>query len=122
MDEQDAISALAALAQDSRLRLFRLLVARGPEGFPAGEIARRLEVPHNTLSTQLGLLARAGLVTARRDGRSIIYAPDFTGIRALLGFLMEDCCGGARERCTPLLDAVLGDRTGAGPCDKDCQP
>lgn len=119
MDEQQAITALAALAQDSRLRLFRLLVATGPEGLPAGEIARRLEVPHNTLSTQLAVLARAGLATARRDGRSIIHAPDFTGIRALLGFLMEDCCGGTREACTPLLDALLADRCAASLCDKD---
>ncbi|MEQ8346713.1 MAG: helix-turn-helix domain-containing protein [Sneathiellaceae bacterium] len=107
MDETKAIAALAALAQDSRLRLFRLLVTAGPEGLPAGEIARRLAVPHNTLSSQLGMLSRAGLARSRRDGRSIIHAPDFDGIRALLGFLMKDCCGGTPECCNPLLEQIL---------------
>jgi ArsR family transcriptional regulator, arsenate/arsenite/antimonite-responsive transcriptional repressor len=107
MDMTSAIQALSALAQDTRLAAFRLLVAAGAEGLPAGEIARRLDVPHNTLSTHLALLARAGLVTVRRDGRAMIHAADLHGIRALLGFLLEDCCGGRPDLCAPLLDTAL---------------
>ena len=110
MDTRTAIAALGALAQDSRLSVFRLLVAHGADGLPAGEIARRLGAPHNTMSAHLGVLARAGLVRSRRDGRSIIYAADFAGLRALLGFLMEDCCKARAELCAPLLDAVLPTR------------
>ena len=109
MDIQSAITALAALAQDSRLRVFRLLVAHGRAGLAAGEIARVLGVPHNTMSAHLGVLARAGLVRSRRDGRSVIYAADFAGVRGLLGFLMEDCCRARAELCAPLLDAALPD-------------
>jgi ArsR family transcriptional regulator len=112
MDTNGAISALGALAQLSRLAVFRLLVTRGPDGLPAGEIARRLGAPHNTMSAHLGVLARAGLVRSRRQGRSIIYAADFAGLRALLRFLMEDCCKARAEQCAPLLDAVLPD-----PCE-----
>ncbi|MFC3225742.1 ArsR/SmtB family transcription factor [Marinibaculum pumilum] len=117
MDETDALDALAALSQESRLRLFRLLVTCGPDGLPAGEIARRMDVPHNTLSSQLGQLSRAGLTRARREGRSVIYAPDFDGIRALLGFLMKDCCGGPAEQCNALLDRFL-----RPDCTTHCQP
>jgi DNA-binding transcriptional ArsR family regulator len=106
MDDTRAIAALGALAQESRLKVFRLLTGRGERGMAAGEIARRLGVPHNTLSTHLGLLSQAGLVRARRDGRSIIYSMDLAGVRALLGFLMQDCCNGRPEVCAPLLDAV----------------
>lgn len=109
MDENAAIAALSALAQDSRLKVFRLLVTHGARGLPAGEIARRLGAPHNTMSAHLGVLARAGLVRSRRAGRSIIYAADFAGLRALLGFLMEDCCRARAELCAPLLDAALPD-------------
>lgn len=106
MEITRAIAALSALAQESRLKVFRLLIARGDGGMAAGEIARRLKVPHNTLSTHLGLLSQAGLVRSRRDGRSIVYATHLPGIRALLGFLMRDCCNGRPEVCAPLLDAV----------------
>ena len=107
MDINSALRAFGALAQESRLRVFRLLVEHGDTGLPAGTIARALGVPHNTMSSHLGILAQAGLVQARRDGRSIIYAVDFAGTRALLGFLTQDCCKGRPEICIPLLDAVL---------------
>ena len=98
---------MGALGQETRLRAFRLLVEAGEEGVPAGEIARRLDVPHNTMSSHLALLTRAGLIRSRRESRSIIYTADFAGIRALLAFLVQDCCRGRPEACGPLLDAVL---------------
>jgi DNA-binding transcriptional ArsR family regulator len=102
-----AIDALAALAQESRLRAFRLLVKCGPEGMAAGEIARALKVPHNTLSSHLAVLVQAGLVRSRKEGRSVIYTPDLDGTRGLLSFLMEDCCRGRPEVCAPLIACVL---------------
>ena len=107
MDISTTVKALGALAQESRLRAFRLLVNSGPDGIAAGEIARRLEIPHNTLSSHLAILCNAGLVTSRRESRSIIYRVDFDGTRALLAFLMEDCCQGQPELCSPLLDSLL---------------
>ena len=103
MDTTQALTALAALAQESRLAAFRLLVAAGPDGLAAGEIARRLGVPHNTLSSHLNLLASARLVRSRRDGRSILYSLDLDGTRALLDFLVRDCCEGRPDLCGPLL-------------------
>ena len=107
MDISTTVKALGALAQESRLRAFRLLVNSGPDGIAAGEIARRLEIPHNTLSSHLAILCNAGLVTSRRESRSIIYRVNFDGTRALLAFLMEDCCQGQPELCSPLLDSLL---------------
>lgn len=107
MDMNAAIKALGALAQESRLAAFRLLVRAGDEGLPAGEIARALGIPHNTLSTHLATLAHGGLVSSRREGRSVIYSVDFDGTRSLLAFLLEDCCRGAPEVCNPALDSVL---------------
>jgi len=107
MDINETLKALGALAQESRLQAFRLLVRSGTDGLPAGDIARALDVPHNTMSTHLSILANAGLIRARRDGRSIIYRVDFDGTRALLAFLMEDCCQGRPEICAPALDSVL---------------
>src|ERR1700704_5253297 len=104
MEISDATRRLSALAQESRLEVFRLLVKAGPEGMAAGEIARTLRVPANTLSAQLLLLANAKLIAARRDGRSIIYAVNFASIRDLLVFLTEDCCGGNPQVCAPLAD------------------
>jgi DNA-binding transcriptional ArsR family regulator len=104
MESNDAIKRLSALAQDARLAVFRLLVKAGPEGLAAGEIARQLDVPANTLSAQLLLLANAQLVRARRDGRSIIYSINFESMRDLLVFLTEDCCGGRAEVCAPLAE------------------
>ncbi|MFD1189979.1 ArsR/SmtB family transcription factor [Phenylobacterium conjunctum] len=106
MEIKTAVASLAALALEGRLSIFRLLVQAGPEGLPAGEIARRLESLPNTLSANLNVLSNAGLVASRRDGRSIIYTANYEAMRDLLGFLMEDCCGGAPEICAPLAEAV----------------
>jgi len=101
-----AVKRLSALAQDSRLAVFRLLVKTGREGVSAGDIARALEITPNTLSAQLNLLANAGLITSRRYGRSIIYAADYDGMSELLLYLMEDCCQGRPEVCAPLAQAA----------------
>jgi ArsR family transcriptional regulator, arsenate/arsenite/antimonite-responsive transcriptional repressor len=97
-----AVEALSALAHEGRLGVFRLLVRAGKSGLPAGEIAKKLSVLPNTLSANLAVLAHAGLVSSRREGRSIIYAADYERMRALLGFLMEDCCNSDAEICGPL--------------------
>lgn len=102
MESTIAIEALSALAHQARLAVFRLLVRAGAEGVPAGEIARRLDTPANTMSTQLAILTRAGLIRSRRESRSIIYTADYAQITALLGFLMEDCCQGRPEICAPI--------------------
>lgn len=107
MDMSNAIAALGAMAQEGRLRVFRLLMAYGPEGLPAGEVARRLDVAHNTLSSQFAVLCQAGLLQSRRNGRSIIYSVDLAGMRALLSYLVEDCCQGRPEVCGPLLEAAI---------------
>ena len=91
--------AFAALANDLRLRVFRLLVERGPEGLPAGQIALRLEVPASTLSTHLAQLERAGLLRSWREQQRVLYAVDDEGTRNLVGFLVNDCCGGQPELC-----------------------
>jgi DNA-binding transcriptional ArsR family regulator len=95
MEKTDAVAALAALAQDNRLDVFRLLVQAGPEGMPAGAVASALDLAPNTLTFHFDRLRTAGLVTVRRDGRSMIYAARFDKMNALLGFLTENCCGGA---------------------------
>lgn len=107
MDISNAVTALGALAQESRLATFRLLVRAGEAGLPAGDIARRLGVPHNTLSSHLACLARSGLVTSERQSRRIIYRVDFAGTRELLAFLLEDCCRGQPEVCSPAIESVL---------------
>ena len=107
MDVITATKALTALGQESRLRAFRLLIERGSKGMPAGDIARKLKVPHNTLSAHLSILSNAGLVRSQRAGRSIIYGIDFDGMRDLLAFLMEDCCRGKPELCAPVLDRLV---------------
>ncbi|WP_137388445.1 ArsR/SmtB family transcription factor [Rhodoligotrophos defluvii] len=106
MDTEHAITAFAALAQPTRLEVFRLLVAREPTGMPAGEIARRLSVPHNTMSTHLAILARAGLVEAHRQSRSIIYRARLDVVQKLIAYLVNDCCGGRPEVCRPLVAAL----------------
>jgi DNA-binding transcriptional ArsR family regulator len=103
MEIGTAIRRLSAIAQDARLEVFRLLIKAGPDGMAAGEIARKLDTPANTLSAQLLVLSNAGLLHAQRQGRSIIYAIDFDAVRELLAFLMEDCCGGRAEVCAPLI-------------------
>ena len=107
MDIKEAVQALTALAQASRLAAFQLLVRAGEPGLPAGDIARALDVPHNTLSTHLSTLTQGGLLRSRRESRRIIYSVDFHGTRALLAFLLEDCCQGAPDVCSPAIDSVL---------------
>ena len=102
MDTQNAVKRLSALAQDSRLEVFRLLVKAGRKGMAAGKIARSLSTAANTMSQQLLVLSNAGLIRAQRDGRSIIYAADFDAMSGLLVFLTEDCCEGRPEVCAPL--------------------
>src|ERR1700716_90230 len=99
MEKTDAVTALAALAQDNRLDVFRLLVQAGPDGMPAGAVAEALGLAPNTLTFHFDRLRIAGLVTVRREGRSMIYAAQFDTMNALLGFLTENCCSGAR--CAP---------------------
>jgi DNA-binding transcriptional ArsR family regulator len=106
MESITAIRRLSALAQESRLAVFRLLIQAGRDGVPAGDIARTLEIPANTLSAQLSILANAGLIGSRREGRSIIYTADFDGMSELLVYLMEDCCGGRPEVCAPLAEVA----------------
>ena len=101
-----AIEALGALAQPTRLETFRLLVRREPDGIAAGEIARLVEVPQNTMSAHLAVLARAGLVRGERHSRSITYRADVERLRELVLFLMNDCCGGRPELCLPLVEAL----------------
>ena len=103
MESDSAIAALGALAQGTRLDVFRLLVRHEPDGLAAGEIARQLNVPQNTMSAHLGILARAGLVRSDRHSRSIVYCADLDGLRALMLFLVKDCCAGSPELCAPLL-------------------
>ena len=99
MKKTDAVAALGALAQDNRLDVFRLLVQAGPKGMPAGAVADALDLAPNTLTFHFDRLRTAGLVSVRREGRSMIYAAQFKQMNALLGFLTENCCGGAP--CAP---------------------
>lgn len=103
MDEIKTIAALAALAQPTRLQTFRLLVTREPEGVPAGELARVIGVPQNTMSAHLATLAQAGLVTGERQSRSILYRADLNVFRAVALYLLKDCCGGNANLCAPLI-------------------
>ncbi|PTQ12052.1 transcriptional regulator [Sphingomonas oleivorans] len=103
MENESAIAALGALAQNTRLDSFRLLLRHEPDGLAAGEIARRLDVPQNTMSAHLAILARAGLVRSERHSRSIVYRADLDGLRGLMLFLIKDCCAGNAELCAPLL-------------------
>jgi DNA-binding transcriptional ArsR family regulator len=95
MNSPAAVEALGSLAQEHRLALFRLLVQAGAEGMPAGAIAHELGVPNSSLSFHLAHLTRAGLIRQRREGRSLIYNADYDAMNSLVGFLMENCCGGA---------------------------
>ena len=103
MDNSEAIGALAALAQTTRLDTFRLLVKKEPDGVPAGELARLMAVPQNTMSAHLAILARAGLVVGERHSRSIIYRADLSRFREVTVFLLKDCCGGRPDICAPLV-------------------
>ncbi|MBA2589891.1 MAG: helix-turn-helix transcriptional regulator [Alphaproteobacteria bacterium] len=102
METEIAVRKLSALAHEGRLAVFRALVKAGPGGVAAGDIARKLKTAANTMSAQLLMLSNAGLIRARREGRSIIYAVDFEQMSSLLLFLTQDCCGGRAEICAPL--------------------
>ena len=106
MDKEPVILSLAALAQSTRLDVFRLLVQHEPAGLPAGEIARHLAVPHNTMSSHLAILTRAGLVRSERHSRSIIYRASLDAVQGVVTFLLNDCCGGRPEVCAPVVAAV----------------
>ena len=106
MDMSDALASMAALAHEGRLSAYRLLVKAGPDGLAAGDIALRLDTQPSTMSAQLLVLSNAGLVHARREGRSIVYAADFGRMAALLKFLTEDCCDGRPEICAPLMTSM----------------
>ena len=112
MESKHAIEVFAALSQSTRLDTFRLLMEHEPEGLPAGEIARRLEVPQNTMSSHLGVLTRAGLIESERHSRSIVYRAVVDRVREIASFLVQDCCGGRPELCEPLVAEFT-------PC---CQP
>lgn len=106
MDNSGAIVSFAALSQPTRLDVFRLLVKAGAQGMLSGEIGERLDVRQNTMSANLAVLLNAGLVRNERQGRKIRYFADFDAMRGLLGFLMEDCCGGRPDLCQPVIDEI----------------
>lgn len=103
MDSDEAVNALAALAQRTRLDTFRLLVRHEPDGIAAGEVARLMGTPQNTMSAHLAILSRAGLVRGDRQSRSIIYRADLQRFRELSVYLIKDCCGGDPSLCAPLI-------------------
>jgi ArsR family transcriptional regulator len=106
MDERQALAAFAALGQEHRLRVVRALVTAGPDGLAAGVLAETVGVAGNNLSFHLKELSHAGLVVSRREGKSIIYTAAYTGLSDLVQFLMQDCCGGRPEICTPAITAL----------------
>lgn len=108
MEPNIAAETLGALAQETRLEIFRLLVREGPDGIPAGVIAERLSVPAPTLSFHLAHLSRAGLAVSRREGRSILYAANYSGMNALLTYLTQDCCQGRPEICGGVVAQTCG--------------
>ncbi len=106
MEKKSALTAFAALSQETRLDVFRLLIEAGESGLVAGDIASQLDVKQNTLSANLSVLLNAGLVKNQREGRAIRYFANTDGLQGLLGFLLEDCCGGQPELCQPLIANV----------------
>lgn len=103
MEKEQTIDALSALAQPTRMDAFKLLVMHEPHGLPAGEVARLLDTPQNTMSTHLAILSRAGLITSERQSRSIVYRANFESIREMVSFLLKDCCAGHPEACVPVI-------------------
>ncbi len=114
MEAKQVIDALGALAHETRLAAFRLLVQRGPDGLPAGAISQALGLPPSSLTFHLQQLTRAGLITQRRSSRQLIYATDFAAMNGLMFYLTENCCGGAAS-CAP---ACRPETTGAAPIDR----
>jgi ArsR family transcriptional regulator, arsenate/arsenite/antimonite-responsive transcriptional repressor len=104
VETENAILALAALAQSTRLDVFRLLVKHEPDGLAAGDIAKTLAVPQNTMSSHLAILSRAGLVSSERFSRSIVYRADLSRVQAVMLFMLKDCCHGRPEICGPLIE------------------
>ena len=107
MDKKTAINAFSALSQQTRLDVFRLLIKAGGNGLLSGEIGDLLDVRQNTMSTNLNILLRAGLIRNEREGRSVRYFADMDGIGNLINYLLEDCCGGVPALCGPTVDAFL---------------
>ena len=107
MDTMKALEALSALGQQTRLDVFRRLVQAGSQGMTAGEIGAALNVRQNTMSTNLAVLLRAHLVRNTREGRTVRYFADMEGVRDLIAFLLEDCCGGRPDVCQPVLDSLI---------------
>lgn len=99
LDKKNAIESFSALAQETRLTAFRYLVSSLPEGRNAGEVARHCKAPHNTMSTHLAILERAGLIDSEKAGREVIYSADLSGLRSVVDFLASSCCGGRPEIC-----------------------
>jgi ArsR family transcriptional regulator len=116
MESSLAIAALGALAQETRLSAFRLLVKHEPEGIAAGELARLLKVPQNTMSTHLSILLQAGLATSERYSRSIIYRADLDALRNVILHLLRDCCNGNAELCQPLINELTQCCQPSGAC------
>ena len=106
MESENVVLALAALAQSTRLDVFRLLVKQEPDGLAAGDIARALAVPQNTMSSHLAVLSRAGLISAQRISRSIIYRAELSHLRSVMLFMLRDCCEGRPEICAPLIEEL----------------
>ncbi len=104
MDTIEATEALGALAQTTRLEVFKLLVRHEPAGLPAGEVARKLDVPQNTMSSHLSVLSRANLVSSRRESRLIIYRANLDAMNALMAFMLENCCSG--DDCAPITNQL----------------
>lgn len=115
MEKEDALLALAALSQGTRFDTFQLLVRCEPDGLPAGEVARLLAVPQNTMSSHLAVLSRAGLAHAERRSRTIIYRADLERFRALTLFMLKDCCGGRPDLCGALINDLA-------PCCPEKEP
>ncbi len=111
MDTSSASFAFSALSQPVRLNVFRLLVNAGPNGLAAGDIADALAVKQNTMSANLAVLQRSGLISSARSGRSIIYRADMAAMSGLIGFMLQDCCGGKPELCAPALQSVISPTT-----------
>ena len=106
MNQRQALDAFAALSQETRLQIVRLLVRAGPSGVAAGDIAQAVGASSSNASFHLGHLERAGLIRSRREARSIIYSADLAGLTGLVRFLLEDCCRGSPELCAPVLDSI----------------
>ncbi|MBB2200623.1 ArsR/SmtB family transcription factor [Gluconacetobacter tumulisoli] len=116
METESALAALSALSQSTRLEIFQLLVRHEPEGLPAGEVARQLDAPQNTISVHLATLTRAGLLTSTRHSRLIVYRACLSRLRDLMLFLVRDCCAGSPELCAPLVTELSSCRPASECC------